>query len=322
MQNIDLTIIVVSYNTQKMTLECIRSVIEQTKSTIYELIVYDNNSTDGSVEAIRSNFPQINLVTSPNLGFASANNAAARLARGERLLLLNPDTVILDGGIDKLFCFAAANPGYRIWGGRTLFPDGSVNPSCWRYQTLLNLCFETFGLTVLAPAVFPGQSYGSWKADTERTVDYIAGCFFMIDRELWRALNGFDPTYFMFGEEADLCLRGRKFGARPRFTPDATIVHYGGSSYPNRADLYIQTFASRVTLMNHHWTKISRLAGRMMLHILVFGRFLIYRCIRLMGVSSSEEKVSLWREVWKKRSSWIDGWTEAALQAARKQEQQ
>ena len=250
MPNLDLTIIVVSHNTRKMTIDCLRSVVEQTKNISYELIVFDNASTDGSVDAIRSHFPQINLITSPeDLGFASANNAAAQRARGQRLLLLNPDTVVLDGAIDQLCDFAAANPGYRIWGGRTIFPDGSLNPSCWRFQTLWRLCYEAFGFTALLPAIFRGQSYGSWNADTERTVDVIAGCFFLVDRDLWLALKGFDPIFFMFGEEADFCLRARKLGARARFTPNVTIVHYGGGAYPDRAELYVQTFASRVTLM-------------------------------------------------------------------------
>lgn len=118
---LDITIIIVSYNTRVMTIECIRSVIEQVSAVRYEVIVLDNGSTDGSVEAIRTNFPDINLIaSSENLGFGRANNAVAMKARGHRLLLLNPDTVILDRAIDRLHQFAVANPDCRIWGGRTV----------------------------------------------------------------------------------------------------------------------------------------------------------------------------------------------------------
>ena len=129
----DITIIIVSYNTRDMTVDCIRSVRDQVFAVRVEIIVLDNASTDGSVEAIRENFPEINLIASTeNLGFGLANNVAAMRARGQRLLLLNPDTVILDYAIDRLHEFAVANPECRIWGGRTVSADGALIPqSCW-----------------------------------------------------------------------------------------------------------------------------------------------------------------------------------------------
>src|SRR4051794_33543112 len=117
----DLTIIVVTHNTREMTIECIRSILEQTTDVQYELIVFDSASTDGSSEAIREQFPTVRVITSPqNVGFAKANNIAARSANGRRLLLINPDTVVLDHAIDRLNQFANLTPECRIWGGRTL----------------------------------------------------------------------------------------------------------------------------------------------------------------------------------------------------------
>ena len=128
-----LSILVVSYNTRAMTLDCLRSVVAETR-TPYELIVLDNASADGSAEAVAAEFPQARLIASPeNLGFAEGNNVAAQEARGEYLLLLNPDTLVLRGSLDRLLDFARAEPGAGIWGGRTLFADGRLNPSsCWR----------------------------------------------------------------------------------------------------------------------------------------------------------------------------------------------
>ncbi|MEL6103970.1 MAG: glycosyltransferase family 2 protein, partial [Pseudomonadota bacterium] len=135
------SVVVVSYNTKEMTLECLRSVCRET-SVPYQLIVVDNASTDGSPDAIAQEFPDVDFLREPeNFGFALANNKAiTEYARGEYVLLLNPDTVVLDGAIDKVVAFARANPMARIWGGRTLFGDRSLNPtSCWRRLTLWNV---------------------------------------------------------------------------------------------------------------------------------------------------------------------------------------
>jgi GT2 family glycosyltransferase len=130
----DVSIIVVSYGTREMTLECLRSIKEDTGGTDHEVIVVDNNSSDGSPGAIAAEFPRFRLmVQSTNLGFAAACNLAAVDARGEYLLLLNPDTVVQGSAIDRLLLFARGRPEAGIWGGRTVFADGKLNPmSCWR----------------------------------------------------------------------------------------------------------------------------------------------------------------------------------------------
>ena len=122
------SILVISYNTRAMTLDCLRSL--QAETTVpHEVIIVDNASPDRSAEAIAAAFPAWRLIASKeNLGFAKGNNVAAEAARGEYLLLLNPDTVILDGAVDKLVAFADRNPDAGIWGGRTLNADRTLNP--------------------------------------------------------------------------------------------------------------------------------------------------------------------------------------------------
>ena len=150
-----------------MTLECLRSIVRETRAHAYEIIVVDNRSSDGSADAIASEFPHIQLIRSEeNLGFARACNLAATLARGEMLLLLNPDTVVLDQAIDRLLEFAEAEPRAGIWGGRTLFADGSLNPtSCWGKMTLWSLVSMAVGLKVLFPKseFFNSEGYGQWR---------------------------------------------------------------------------------------------------------------------------------------------------------------
>jgi hypothetical protein len=143
-------------------------------------------------------------------------------SRAKRLLLLNPDTLILDDAIDRLFAFAENTPILGIWRGRTVFADGSLNPkSCWRQMTIWSVFCTLVGLSFFRSSpVFYSEGYGGWPRNTVRRVDLVTGCFFLIDRDLWERLCGFDPTFFMYGEEADLCLRAATLGAKPTVTPD------------------------------------------------------------------------------------------------------
>jgi GT2 family glycosyltransferase len=299
-----------------MVIDCIRSAIEQTKAVSYEIIVLDSGSGDGSVDAIQKEFPDIKLIASEeDVGFAAANNIAAKHARGRRLLLLNPDTVILDRAIDRLYEFAEKKPEYKIWGGRALFRDGLLNVSCRPDITLWSLFCFAFGLNVL----FDVETYGSWKVDTVRLVDMVVGCFLLIDHDLWLSLGGFDSAFFMFGEEADLCIRARALGAQPAVTPNATIIHYGGGSYPNKSEQLVQMLAGRVTLMDRHWSAVACFLGRRLYYMVPVTRAVL--CSLAANVSGNGDlrrKAGIWVEVWKKRRYWIDGWNEIALLAARR----
>lgn len=312
--DIDVTIVIVNYNTRKMTMECIHSVLKQTSAVRYEVIVVDNTSTDGSAEAIRTNLPNISLIASAeNLGFARANNIAATHARGRRILLLNPDTVILDHAIDKLNAFADENPECRIWGGRTIFADGSLNPqSCWRRMTLWSVFCSATGLSRLQKnRLFNAEGYGGWMRDTVRAVDIVSGCFFLTDRALWEQLHGFDPTFFMYGEEADFCLRAHRIGAQPMTTPTATIIHYGGASETDKVDQRIKVLASRATLIRRHWSGLSAFAGRLLFLMSALVRLVIYVTLNgLLRRKDLQRNAQTWREVWRSRQRWINGWND------------
>jgi GT2 family glycosyltransferase/peptidoglycan/LPS O-acetylase OafA/YrhL len=307
------SVIIVSYNTRDMTLECLQSIVTQTRDVSYEIIVIDNNSSDGSSDAIRRQFPDLKLIAlTENVGFARANNLAAKEARGERLLLLNPDTVILDRAIDKLIAFADQTPSFHVWGGRTLYGDGRLNPtSCWRRITLWNLTCFALGLTYFArrSPLLNSESYGGWDRDTTRHVDIVTGCFFLIDHDLWTQLNGFDPTFFMYGEEADLCHRARQAGARPAITPSATIVHYGGASDSVPVDKRVKVFKGRITLINCHFSSITRGLGRRLHLLAVLTRWCGYRmAASLSDRAAFDQSAEYWRAVWRRRLEWINGY--------------
>lgn len=300
------TIVVVLFNTREMTLACLRSVFDQTTPGTFEVIVVDNASEDGSADAIEREFGErVTLIRSTvNLGFAAANNLAARHARSDFLLLLNPDTVVLDRAIDCLVAFAEEHPTAGIWGGRTVFADGSLNPSsCWRRPTLWSLLCQASGLSSLfrQSGIFNPEAMGGWKRDTMREVDIVTGCFLLIRRSLWERLGGFDPAFFMYGEEADLCLRARAFGARPLVTPEATIVHHGGASETVRADKMVRLLQAKVLLIRRHWSIGGREAGVMLLRLWPLTRMWAWRFAAVFGTSGGLET---WRDVWRRRAEW------------------
>lgn len=305
------TILIVSYNTRKMTLACLRSVFEQTRDTPFELIVLDNASSDGSADAIESEFAgRVELIRSAeNLGFARANNVAAERAKGECLLLLNPDTVVLDGAIDKLVAFAKERPHAGIWGGRTVYEDGSLNPaSCWGRQTLWSVFCCASGLSSVFrnSSIFNTEGYGGWRRDTVRDVDIVSGCFLLIDRILWDRLDGFNPAYFMYGEESDLCLRSRRYGAAPIITPDATIVHHGGASERIREDKLVRLLRSKVMLIRDHWPGWLSSIGVCMVTLWPLSRALAWRVASPFFRRSCTDAQSVWAAIWHRRREWRD----------------
>jgi len=309
------SVIVVSYNTREMTLACLRSLASET-TVEREVIVVDNASSDGSARAIAAEFPQVRLIAeSVNHGFARANNIAACEATGRYLLLLNPDTVVLDGAVDRLIEFATRTPKASIWGGRTLFGDRSLNPaSCWRRMTAWSATCRTFGLDAAFPTSrwLNVEAYGGWDRDDERAVDIVSGCFFLIDRHLWDRLGGFDLSYEMYGEEADLCHRARAVGARPRITPEATIVHYGGASEAVRSDKHVRLIRAKITLARRHLRGARRVWAVWMLRLWPLSRWIAAAVLTRVPVGPDTQRIrDDWRAVWSDRSVWWDGYPAA-----------
>lgn len=308
--NPELSILIISYNTRDITLACLESVYAQTRHTTFELIILDNASTDGSADAIAQRFPQATLIRSQNnLGFAGGNNAAAEHASGTYLLLLNPDTVVLDGAIDKLIAFARSTPQAGIWGGKTLFADGTLNPTyCWKRQTPWSaFCCGTGLQSVFRGSrVFDPESMGAWNREHSPEVDIVSGCFLLLTRQLWDDLNGFDPAFFMYGEEADLCLRARARGARPRITTDATIIHLGGASEKVRSDKLVRLLKAKTLLIRRHWSPGAARFGVAMLTLWPCSRAVAWKLLAPFRGQSGRDSAQNWSTVWSRRREWLD----------------
>lgn len=311
---VTVSILVVSYNTREHTRACLQSIARETVGLSYEVIVVDNASSDGSADMIESEFPALRLIRlDENVGFAAANNLAAAEARGTFVLLLNPDTVLLDRAINRVVEFARCCPDAGIWGGRTVFGDGRLNPaSCWGRMTLWNLACRTFGLTALAPGseIFNGEAYGSWDRSDVRAVDIVAGCFLLIERVRWHALGGFDTRFFMYGEDADLCLRAIAQGARPMITPDATLVHHGAASEPVQTDKVVRLLTAKAELINRHFEPSARPLARFLLQLWPAGRTIACLCLAaLSGRDDLKAQAASWQRVWIRRGEWRNGFS-------------
>lgn len=314
-------ILIVSFNTRELTLACLASVsAEGPVGAGADVVVVDNASTDGSAEAIAAAFPQVELVRlDQNVGFARANNlAAGRAGDCEFLLLLNPDTVVRPGAIGRLVAFAEAHPEASIFGGRTVFADGSLNAgSCWRRPTMWSAFCIASGLTSLFGrwGLFSPESYGRWKRDTVREVDIVSGCFFLIRRRVWDELGGFDTAFFMYGEDADLCLRARKLGHKCLVCPDAEIVHHGGASERVRANKMVRLFRAKAMLFERHWSPAAAKVGVALLDLWAASRVAALGVLRAFR-PRLRESYRQWREICRQRAAWHETPQPAAVEAA------
>ncbi len=307
----DVSILIVSYNTRDLTLACIRSVIEQTKHVLYEIIVVDNASKDGSAEAIAqafspSDFPQVRLVIpEKNLGFAGGNNLAGEMASGDYILLLNPDTVILDAAIDKVVAFAKAHPEAGIVGGRTYFADGvTLNPnSCHGRPTYWSLFCMGTGLSSAfrRSAWFDPESLGKWQRDMVKKVDAVTGCFLLIETALWKRLGGFDLNFFMYSEDTDLCLRTWNLGRSCLICPDARLIHYGGQSEKVRPDKFVRLFRAKAQLFQKHGSGLFFRYGLSMLAMWALTRTMA-TWLRQLGNPDKREAFVSWRDIYRRRA--------------------
>ena len=308
------SILVISYNTRAMTIGCLKSVVAET-TVPYELIVVDNASPDGSAAAIAAAFPDLRLIASAeNLGFAKGNNLAAREASGAYILLLNPDTLVLDHAIDRIVAFAERTPEAGIWGGRTLHGDRTLNPgSVFGALTLWSLFCRASGLALIfrRSAFFNPEEMGDWDRSDEREVDVVQGSFFLIRRDFWEEFGGFDASFVMYGEEADLCRRARLRGARPRMTPEATIVHFHGAS-SRRAAREIMTLKAQATMIRRHFPAWQRPFGLFLLGFWPWSRMVSGGALsRLSGHPSFADAARTWGDVWRARADWLPGYPSA-----------
>lgn len=228
------SVFVVTYESADRIAACLHSIRRQEiEDGEIEIIVVDNDSSDGSAELVREQFPDVTLIANQhNAGFAAANNQAWQVARGETLFLVNPDSILEPDAIRNAIDYLEAQPNCGLCGGLLLDDDGARAPSARRFPTLIRKMLTLSGIADRFPnsKLIGGSDYRWHDHESELDVDWVPGAFTAVRRELVEQIGFFDERYYLYYEETDLCRRAKLHGWGVRFIPDAVVRHSGGAS--------------------------------------------------------------------------------------------
>ncbi|MDZ7377651.1 MAG: glycosyltransferase family 2 protein [candidate division KSB1 bacterium] len=276
---IDLSIIIVNWNTKEHLARCLDSIFQNWPSHQTEIIVVDNGSTDGSADMVKNNYPEVKLIANyQNLGFARANNIGINHSSGRFLCLLNSDTQVLDECFDRMINYMEIHPEIGILGPKILNPDLNVQRSCMAFPTLWNSLCRALALDSFVPRskLFGGYLMTYFAHDSIRSVDIINGCCWLVRKEALDTVGLLDEQFFMYGEDMDWCRRFHQAGWQVVFYPEAQVVHYGGASSAQLpVKFYIEMRRANLLYTKKHHGKIF--------YLLVLVTFWLHEIARIIG---------------------------------------
>ena len=260
----DVAIVIVSWNTRDILRNCLQSILKETQKVSFEIFVIDNNSSDGSGAMVRTEFPAVKLVDNQqNRGFAAACNQGICSASARYILLLNPDTIVLDDAISRCVKYADGQPDVGVVGCQVVEDDHRV----FSFPTPFSLIIELSGLSRIFPrsGLFGRPKLDWWKCDREQDVDVIAGMFMLIRREAIEQIGLMDEAFFVYFEETDWCYRLAQSGWRRVFVPFARIKHLDGggkSTAQTSMKMFVQMQKSALIYHRKHqgfwaWTLVK-----------------------------------------------------------------
>jgi GT2 family glycosyltransferase len=274
----DISIVIVNWNTRELLLDCLASVYAMVREMRFEVFLVDNASSDGSVAAVREQYPQVRIIQNEkNLGFAAANNKALRIMQGKYALLLNTDTVLTEGALATLLRYMENHEEAGMACGQLLNADGSKQNSIANFPSLLGLlCNETV-LRLLFPRRFPSKRQ-EYRAPIE--VESCIGACLMVRKAAMDAVGLLDERYFFFMEETDWALAMHKAGWRSCFVPDARIYHLQGQSAGHNVRARIMFYRARYQYFRKWFPRSWPLHGlllvvRLVINVLLNGIGLI-----------------------------------------------
>ncbi|MFA6988621.1 MAG: glycosyltransferase family 2 protein [Candidatus Gastranaerophilaceae bacterium] len=291
----DVSIILVNYNTKELTRDCINSVYEKTQGLEYDIWVVDNASSEGSVQMIKNEFPAVKLIeNSDNIGFGRANNLAIKQSEAKYCFLLNTDTILVNNAVKILFDFMEKPENQCVGGcgGQLYNVDMTLQYSVGEFNTIDNLYKKTFGIN-FTKIIYRHKHIFKTKIRKQKETlsdrdyvysptyepDYIIGADLMLRKSALDKVGAFDERFFMFGEEAELCFRLRKNGFKIKFVPESSIIHYGGSSaYSANKQVKVEKMLLNGTILFYkicHGEKIAKKAK--LLYIIYYLRYLPLR---------------------------------------------
>jgi GT2 family glycosyltransferase len=224
----EISIAIVSYNTREYLQRCLATLAQAGTARAYEVIVVDNDSTDGSPEVLRAEHPEVRLIANrENVGYSRAVNQAIRCAAGAYVLILNPDIEVIPGSVDALAQHMDENPETGIAGGKLLNPDGTLQYSCRTFYTLSTLLHRRTPIGKLFPnsRIVRDHLMLDWDHESVREVDWMLGACLMVRREAIRDVGLMDERFFMYFEDVDWCYRMKQHGWRVMYVPEAPMRH-------------------------------------------------------------------------------------------------
>lgn len=234
---IDVSIIIVSYNTKDLLRDCIASIKKYTGGVVYEIIIVDNNSADGSAEWIKSKIKTDKnicaIFNKENVGFGAANNQGMKKSLGRYILILNSDTIFLENTLRILIQKLNDNEKIGITSCKLLNKDSSIQPTGGYFPDILRLALWA---TFLDDIPLLGDVVGSYHPrpdglyENETQLDWVTGAFMLIRRKVYEDVGGFDRDFFMYVEDVDYCARAKKRGWQVWYFPETKIIHLGGAS--------------------------------------------------------------------------------------------
>jgi len=287
--------VVVTFNAEEWIERCLASL----EGTGAELIVVDNGSTDGTLDLVRTRFPEARIVEQENRGFGAGNNAGMRVASGRYFLLLNPDAWLADGALERLVAFADEHPEAAVVGPRLRNPDGTLQRSVRGYPTPWRLATEYFFLRKLAPRsnAFNALFGAGFDHESVREAEYLFGACLLVRRDAVDSIGGFDEDFFLMSEEVDWCYRFRQAGWEVLFYPGAEAYHVVGASLnPAR---FQEIVRGHLRFLSKH--RGARTADR--------GRRVMLWGLRLRGVVFRGERGRAYRE----SARWLGSGSAATL---------
>ena len=276
MVKIDLSIVIVSYNTKKVTEDCIESINRSLTNTKikYEIVLVDNDSRDGSAQALQkiaqNKVNQLSYSqTGSNLGFGRGNNFGVKKAVGKYILLLNTDTIVLNRAIEKLYNFYVENEKeVHFLGAKLLNLDLTPQPSACRFFTLP---------VIFATLLLKGDYWGLTRSSPDKfcQVDWISGACIMTTKKHYQRLGGFDKNIFMYMEEVDLLYRAKKLGLNTFFYPASQIIHLGSASSNGKTFPILQVYKGFLFFYKKHYSIFHLFALRLILKFKALIAYLI-----------------------------------------------
>lgn len=298
----DISIIIVNLNTRALLKACLDSVVAEGSDLSLDLIVIDNGSTDGSIEMIRSGFPQVTLRINPtNEGFAKPNNDGMRIATGRYMFLLNSDTVVKPGAFEKLKSHLDAHPEVGVCGPMLLYPDGRLQRSVCSFHTLWTHMCDMLALDKLLPRtrLFGGGEMTTFPYDESRTqeVDSLMGAAVLLRREVWEQVGGFDERFTIYYNEMDWFIRVKEKGWKIFYVHDAQIIHHRGATAAivNREFTYFdEMYANTLLFFQKHYGRWAVVAYKLLLVVGFIPRTILWWSRRLFDHSAYAVHMSIY----------------------------